>query len=255
MENTQNGMVSGSVFAAPYKATDTNMLGSRIPRVGTKVSFWDGREFVFCSTKADLTAGNMVGMRLINSGAEIVNVVHVAAIGATEVIVDISGLTLISGGSAGVVAADDLAGMMLSFTDDTGEGYQYKIKSNTATSSAHTTLTLCDALIVAVSTDTDCVISSNPYECVVQGSATCVPIGAVVRTTTAATDSVTQYVWVQTKGVATVTGAATLGLEVATAASGLVANAAEAGSGAYDCIVGTGVATTANGQAVVFLRL
>lgn len=257
MENLQKDMVSGSVYDACVAATATKFLGGRVPHLGQTVSFRDGREFVYCSTVEDFVAGEVVAVKTALA-TEFANKLVAASVGATEVQLNIYNVQIF-GGTVSTIAANRLAGGFLMITDDLGEGYSYKIKSNTvqATTDAthiYTTITLYDPLKVAIdATTSDCVLVGNPFKSVTEGSASLKPIGVAMVPTTGTTAEC--YFWVQTKGPAVCLGAATVGVEVATAASGAVANAAEAGSGAYDCIIGTGLATTADGYASVWLRL
>jgi hypothetical protein len=222
--------------------------------VGTKVEFDDGRVFRFCSTNEVFVAGEMVAVQTCQA-TEIAGGITAAAIGAKTLTIATTGITFF-GGSAGIVAADRLAGGYLMLTDDTGEGYSYRIKSNTAgTALVALTVTLYDGLKVAVASDTDCIIVGPKYRKVTEGAAALSPIGACLVPTTGASSTVEAFFWAQTRGPATCLGAGTVGVEIASAASGAVADAAEAGSGAYDRIIGTGLGTTANGYACVDLRL
>jgi len=255
-ENLQKEMVSGSVFDACVAATDEKFLQGRIPHVGQRVSFRDGREFVYCSTEADFVAGEMVAVQTALA-AEFADKLSAAVAGSLEVVLNIYNVQIF-GGTVSTIALNRLAGGYLMLTDDAGEGYSYKIKGNTVQSTTdathiYTTITLYDPLKVAVTTATDCCLVGNPYKSVVEGAVALKPIGAAVVPTTGTTAEC--YFWVQTKGPATCLGAATVGVEVASAASGAVADAAEAGSGVYDRIVGTALATTANGYASVWLNL
>jgi hypothetical protein len=252
--NQQRDIVPGSIYDAPIAATDAKFLQGRVPYLGQRVRFDDGREFVFCSTNADLVAGEVVAFATAQA-TEIAGGITAAAAGTNQLTIATTGVAFF-GGSAGVLAANRLAGGYIALTDDTGEGYIYRIKSHTAgTAAVAMTFTLWDNLKVAVDGTTDCVIVGPKYRAVVEGSASLAPVGVAVVPTTASTDAEEQFFWVQCKGPAACLGAATVGVEVATAASGAVANAAEAGSGGYDCIIGTGLGTTANGYAVVDLRL
>ena len=142
-------------------------------------------------------------------------------------------------------------------TDDAGEGYSYRIKSNTVQdASAKVTFTLYDGLKVAITTDTDCCLVGPKYTNVVEAATTAeTPIGVALVPTTGASATVTAYFWVQTKGPGVALGAGTLAAPLALSTAGAVANSAEAGSGVYDQIVGQALATTANGSVPIDLFL
>lgn len=178
--NEQIGIVAGNVRDAAH-TTQKNPLG-------TRQRFADGREFVYCSTAADLVAGKLV--QAAAPTAVTANKLTAAAIGATEVIVELAG-----------VSANDYQGGFLHLTDDTGQGYSYEIKENTASDGSNkVTLTLAEGLVVAVDTTTDCVLTKCLYATLTLGDATSKIVGTPVVATTAATDGATQYFWVQTKG-------------------------------------------------------
>lgn len=256
MENLQKEIVSGSVFDACIAQTDEKFLQGRLPHVGQRVSFRDGREFVFCSTEEDFVAGEVVAVKTALA-TEFADKCVAAVAGATEVTLNIYNVQIF-GGTVSTIALNRLAGGYLMLTDDAGEGYSYKIKGNTVQSTTdathiYTTITLYDPLKVAVTTSTDCVLVGNPYAYVTEGAVALKPIGVAVVPTTGTTALC--YFWAQTKGPGVALGSGTVGVEIASAASGAVADAAEAGSGAYDRIVGTGLATTANGYASLWLNL
>ena len=254
-QNTQLKAISGSIYDTAVAATSAKALGSRIPFLGQTVEFDDGRKFVYCSTASNFVAGEMVAVATALA-VEFANKLTAAAIGATSVVLNTTGAAIF-GGTNAVWAASALAGGYLMITDDAGEGYSYRIKDNTGSTAAAptTTITLFDPLKVAVTAASDCNLVGAKHRKVVEGAVALSPIGAAVVPTTAATDGVEQFFWVQTKGPAVCLGAATVGVEVASAASGAVANAAEAGSGVYDRIIGTGLGTTSDGYAAVDLRL
>lgn len=254
MMNKQLSIISGTPLDAVILSTDQKYLEGRLPQVGTRVEFDDGRVFRFCSTAEVFVAGEMVAVQTCQA-TEIDGGITAAAVGTKTLTIATTAITFF-GGAAGVVAADRLSGGYLMITDDTGEGYSYRIKSNTAgTAAVALTVTLYDGLKVAVAADTDCIIVGPKYRKVTEGAVALSPIGACLVPTTGASSTVEAFFWVQTRGPAVCLGAGTVGVEIASAASGAVADAAEAGSGVYDRILGTGLGTTANGYAAVDLRL
>lgn len=151
--------------------------------------------------------------------------VAAAAIGATQVTLTGS-LTL---------AANLLAGGFMSVVITPGQGYNYKIKGNTAvTSAASCVVTLEDPILVALTTSSKVVFHLNPYQSIVVAPATltAAPVGVPVYAVTNA-----QYGWTQTHGPASclVTGTlATAGLAVGVLVGGTIGSLAP-------CIAGTPV--------------
>lgn len=148
--------------------------------------------------------------------------VAAAAIGATTVTLTGS-LT---------ITANALAGGILSVAVTPGQGYSYKIKSNTAVAAAaNCVITLEDPIIVALTTSSKVVIGLNPYAGVIVNPATATgsPVGVAVFAITNA-----QYGWVQTHGIVSCLNdsSTTIGL-------GLTASAATAG--AVKTMTSTGV--------------
>lgn len=177
-EQKQLGIVSGDVFAAAH-TTPVNEVGAQV-RIGS-------RTYRYCSTAVDLTAGQYVGQAA--PSALTANALAAAAIGATELTLTIAAVT-----------ADQFAGGQIHITDDTGAGYSYLIKTNTATASGTITITLVNPLIVAVDTTSDVILTTAPYSNVIVGIAASNPLGVALVATTAGTDSTTQYFWAQTSG-------------------------------------------------------
>ena len=239
MSNKQTDIGVGSVFAAPIAESSQAFTQSKVPKLGTKVRFDDGREYVFCSTALDITVGQLVGMAA--PSAELANSCTAAAIGATSVTIATSTL-----------AANTFADGYLHIVDDTGTNYTYRIKSHTAgTTTVAAVFTLYDPLIVALDTTSDVVLSPCPFRSVIVNTATTVPVGMAVRTTTAATAGVTQYFWVQTRGACTLIGTGTLGKPLHAAAAGAVAVAAADDTNH----VGICIQTQASGEVSAWLQL
>lgn len=253
MENLREIFASGSEYDAAIAETGTKFLEGRVPHLGQRMRYRDGREFVFCSTEADFVAGEMVAINQLIA-TESANIGVVTSAGSSTLQLDTTGVNF--GGGAGILAANKLAGGFIALTDDTGEGYLYKIKSHIAgTAAIQIIFTLYDPIKVAVGVNVDVCFVVNPFALVKEGTATSNIIGSAMVPTTASTDGVVQYFWVQCKGPAICLGSGTVGVPIASAAAGAVADSVEAGSGAYDTIVGTGISTTANGYVVVWLNL
>ena len=116
-------------------------------------------------------------------------------------------VTLTSGTVFDSVVANQLAGAFLNIADDTGEGYMYGIKSNTADNGSDTiTLTLYEPIVTALGTGaSDFGITGNPYKRVVNTTAaTDFPTGVWVSNVDADGSGVAQYGWIQVAGPALV---------------------------------------------------
>lgn len=154
------------------------------------------------------------------------------------------------------LAADLLAqGFLTVISATAGAGFQYKIKGNTAATTAVTTFTLADPIIVATTGTVIVDVRKNPYDLVVitpAGSATASPVGAAVYNVTNA-----YFGWLQTHGPATLlcSTAVTIGNNVMP----LYATAAGAVSASVDGVKSSigyalqGIATTDYGQ--IFLTI
>lgn len=247
--NQQNGIISGSVYDAEIISTSTKYLEGRMPRIGDSVEFDDGRKFRFVSSKTALTAAEPASIATA-SDSEVAVVTAVTA-GETAVTL-VTTATAIFGGSAGVLAADRLAGGYLSINDDAGEGYLYRIKSHTAgTAAVNMTFTLYDAVKVALdTTTTDVMIIGPKYREVVAGAAALQPVGVCVVPCTGTSE---YFFWVQTKGPGVAcTGGSTIGYEQKLG----TANVVDAAAADVATIgVGTALGTSANGVVPIDLRL
>ena len=160
--------------------------------IGTYIETADGRGFRY----ACVGATALVPGKLYQSPAQDTTnqnpsgglAVAAAAIGATQVTLTGS-LTL---------ALNLMAGGFLSVNVTPGQGYLYRIKGNTAVSSAaNCVVTLDDPLVIALTTSSKVVMSIHPYNGVVVNptTATGSPVG-IAPFTTAATD----FGWLQTRG-------------------------------------------------------
>lgn len=140
------------------------------------------------------------------------------AIGGTEITVSDS-ITL---------TANQLAGGYLSVVVTPGQGYLYKIKSNTAvTAAAGAVITLDDPLQIAITTASNFIVTPHPYSGIViePGTPTGVIVGVAHRVLTAA-----YYGWIQTYGAASVlfTGTGVAGKAVGSLTGGTSGSSAPA---------------------------
>ncbi len=239
------GQTAGSIFDAELLLTDAKGKEGRMPQIGDYKDFDDGRRFRYVSSKTALTASEPVS---VATCADSELACTAAAIGATEVTVTTLA-TAMFGGSAGVIAVDRLSGGYLACQDDAGEGYLYRIKSNTVgTATASITLTLYDPLKVALTTASDVVLIGPKYREVVAGAAALVPVGVAVVPCTGTSE---YFFWVQTRGPAMVASGGTAIGAMQKLGSANVVDAAAAD--VYTIIVGNALSTAANGSACVDL--
>lgn len=162
--------------------------------------------------------------------------------------------TSLTTGSTVTLSANQVAGGFLVITKGTGAGYTYKIKSNTAASSATATFVLEDPLIAALDTTSVVDIQLNPYQGVIVDptTATSCPVGVAVYPVSA-----TWYGWLQTHGPVGVLAQGTVGVgNYVIAANSTNAGAVSANATGTAALVGfalTGIASTEYGQ--VFLTI
>jgi hypothetical protein len=188
--------------------------------VGTRIMTPGGREFAYCKVGATaLVPGTLVQSAAESTGLENLTPTN-TAIGATTVTTS-STLT---------ATANEFAGGWLIVTVTPGQGYQYKIKSHPAASSAVCTFTLEDPIQVALTAAASKMdIVANPYSGVlINPSATSgLVVGVAVYPITAL-----YYGWIQTKGPACILsdGGTTVGLAV---------SASNATPGAVETLSGT----------------
>lgn len=189
--------------------------------LGTLAETGDGRSFRYCLVGATSVVPGKVyqgpAQDATNMSPAGGLAVAAAAVGATQVTLT-GTLTL---------AANVLAGSFMSVAITPGQGYTYKVKSNTAVSSAaNCVVTLEDPIQVALTTSSKVVFIQSPYNGIVVAPATltAVPVGVGVYPITNA-----QYGWVQSHGPvgALVTGTfATAGLAVGVLVGGTIGSLA-----------------------------
>jgi hypothetical protein len=170
-----------------YTSASADYKEKRMPRVGDVQRFSDGREFRFVSTAVDVAAGQLVGRAAVTV---LDDKFTDAAAGATQVTITVASVT-----------ANQYAGGTLVVSASAGREVAYIIDSNTATSGGTATFTLRNPLKAAILAAEDCYLVPPLYELVVLGETTVVPVGVACAPSTAATNSTTNYLWVQTKGI------------------------------------------------------
>lgn len=195
-----------------YKASTTMM-----ERLGAKCILEDGRVFRYVKAGSGGLAPGKAAVAAAATANHINRAVAAAfAIGVTEVSVPVG---------ATAVTADQYKDGFLQVNDATGEGYQYKIASNTACDSSGTTIVqLSEPLRVAlVASTSEVSLIPSPYAGAVHTTTEeNLPVG--VACTTIAADS---YGWVQTggPGIALISGTPAVGtmLTLGAASGSLIA--------------------------------
>jgi len=163
--------------------------------IGEKVELADGRVCRYASFAAATGAGLLVSQDISATAiVESDGKLTAASAGATEV-------TYTDSGTVGSATLNQYAGGYLHITDDAGEGYNYRIKSNTAASSNAITFTLYDGLEVAVTTATDVAVTGSLWYNVVGATA---GTDYIIAGVTPMTFQANYYGWFQTAGVATI---------------------------------------------------
>jgi len=168
--------------------------------VGAMRELADGRRFRYAYFASATAAGLLVSQDVSATAVvETDNIATAADAGATKV-------TLTDSGTLGSATADQYAGGYLHTTDDSGEGYTYRIRGNTAASSNAVDFTLYDGLVVAITASG----GTNPTDVAITGSLYGNVHGATAGTDyiiSGVTNRVMQanyYGWVQTRGICTI---------------------------------------------------
>jgi hypothetical protein len=186
MSQEQRSTFSGSLYDT-YTTTSQWYKENRMPRVGQKVEFEDGRKFVFAKAAESLVAGEVAGNAQV---AEMVVDGDVSAGGFTVTVDAQTGKT-----------ANQYAGGYLAITNaSTGKGEQYRIKSNTATyDTNHVDFVLYDPLVSGVADDDVINVAPARYDGVVEGAAAEPAVGVAVVAIAA-----NAFGWLQYQGPACV---------------------------------------------------
>lgn len=170
--------------------------------LGQKLELIDGRVFRYANFDAACTVGKLVGPDFSTGGAVEISDGTISNGGAGSTVV-----TLTASGSSGPpadfqgVSANDYAGSYLHITDDAGEGFTYRIKTNGAASSDAVEFTLYDPIITALSTGaTDFAITPGPFNNVHAATA---GTDFLVSGVTMVSMTSGYFGWIQTKGIAT----------------------------------------------------
>lgn len=192
-------------FTGPQGGGDFNIFDKHaIQRyaIGTRVTRADGNEYVYSHFGADVNRGVLVAVDASESSVVDSDNVIVAPASAVNTSDGTIGSKFVEITLA-AVTANQYAGGYFVTTDDTGEGYTYRIKGNTATgnpASGNFRLELFDPLQVALDATTDFAIQGCLYANLeIATPAT----DAVLAGVTVSTMDVSEqaYGWIQVKGV------------------------------------------------------
>lgn len=228
--------LTGSVLAEYqdlFSSTTTQGGPNGGLNLGAKAFTGDGREFRFVLAGATtLVPGKLQQSSVENTGWEALNP-GIVAIGATQ----FTTTTTVT------VTSNAWTGGYVFVTETPGQGYQYKIKGNTAATSAAVTVYLEDPILVALTASSQVDITASPYNGVIVNptTATGTTLGAAIFPITNA-----QYGWIQTTGPAAVLAQGTIVVGEQVASSSTTAGAVVATSGVLASvgIAITGIATT-----------
>jgi len=200
-----------------YTPTSQEVIFNRIPALGTTRVLQDGRKFRFIRTAVDAVAGQVMGTPIALT--EITSGNTAALVGDTQVEITRSGTTL-----------NQLAGGFITFTNTAGVEATYGIVRNTAADADDQVVVYLDNPLVGAVAAGDALILIPPmYGACIINTAGTLPVGVAIRPSTAATDGVVQYMWVQYAGVGSLIITTALGLTdcvkvMATAAGSAVAS-------------------------------
>lgn len=222
---------SNSSQGIPQVAADADIYKTdSIPRfaIGHRLQRQDGNEYVYSHFGADTAAGVMCSQDLSESSLLDVDIVlGTASASGTD---GDAGTKFIQVTEASVTA-DQFAGGYFSVEDDTGEGYQYRIKGNTATNDPVTgdvRIELYDPIQVSMIAATTGNIQGSLYANL--EAATTTDIAAAGISCKVQTTADKAYGWIQVAGIATVltSGTQVIGSGTTLAAAGALAPESEA---------------------------
>lgn len=175
--------------------------------VGRRAAFGDGRVFYYARTTNDISYGDLV---VATQNVQEVTAAEFdapaagsgGAIGDTKI--NVSGLT--SG-----VSVNEYAGGYVLVATGTGEGQMFRVKRNTVAGASGFDIYLWDGITTALDTTSALVLINGPFWNVKThtaanygGTPTEICVGKAMAASTASSDSNTQYIWVQTWGLAAV---------------------------------------------------
>lgn len=190
--------------------------------LGTYMETADGRGFRYFKNGAVATVAGKVYQ---SSALDATNLQPSGGLGVAAAAI---GDTTITVSTSTTVAVNALAGGYLSVCITPGQGYLYRIKSNTVTAgAAGLVITLEDPLLVALTTSSKVIVTPHPYSGAVIEPGT--PTGVILGVAHVIVPA-SYYGWIQTKGVASVlfTGTGVAGKAVGSLSGGTSGSAAPA---------------------------
>lgn len=217
--------------------------------IGSYAETVDGRGFRYAKVGAVAT---VVGKVYQSSALDATNLQPSGGLGVNAAVA--IGGTSITISTSITLTANQLAGGYLSVDVTPGQGYLYRIKSNTAvTTATGAVIVLEDPLLVALTTASKVIVTPHPYSGIViePGTPTGVIVG-VPQLIIAATD----FGWIQTFGTASVlfTGTGVAGKAVGSLSGGTSGSTAPAIAATN--IGGYNIATSITGEyALVYLNI
>ena len=192
-QTVQGDVITGNVYDI-YDADDQDYDLGRMPFLGQRVKYRDGRCFVFCSSAVALTAGQVVAAPA--GLTEYDGKLKAAVAGKEQVAITAAGIT-----------AEAWAGGTLVISDSaTAPGMVYPIIGNTLTlvvaegigAIGDVIVNLGAPLVVAVAATDDCVVTPNRWNNTVVGTAALCPVGVTMVATAGNVEKA--YFWSQTHG-------------------------------------------------------
>lgn len=197
-------VIKGSIY---------DMKSTPLFTVGTKVAFSDGRVYRYAHLGADTDTGLIVAADASESSALSDTMVVVASASSVKTTDSLTGSNYVEVTQASVTV-NQFAGGYLRAIDGAGEGYAYRIRSNTVTGDPATGTVrykLYDELQKALTASSTVAITGDAYANL--EAATTTTDENIVGVTVANFDvSEAAYGWVQTRGVGTVLNDGTGGL-------------------------------------------
>lgn len=177
------------VFGADLLANSSTQEQS----LGSYVETSDGRGYRYAKVGATSTVPGKV------YASSAFDVTNFSPAGGLSVAAQAIGDTQVTVSTSTTVAANALAGGFLTVAITPGQGYLYRIKSNTATAGVvGLIIYLDDPILVALTTSSKVVVTKHPYDAVIvkpASASTGVPVGVATSIITNG-----QFGWLQTYG-------------------------------------------------------
>ena len=208
MTISENTYFNNGVMGIPGAGVNWNTFGSSsTPQcaVGTLIERQDGARFRYGHFGADTTEGSAVAPNRGQSHVVVDAITVVAPTSAQTTTDGTIGYTYIEATPTNTPGTDSYAGGYLTVSNNTGEGFSYRIKGNTTLGNPASTtfrIELYSKLQASLSATSDIVITGsswNNLQPVGDGNSTAT--GVSVNNVDA---SEKPYSWVQTKGIAAV---------------------------------------------------